>query len=219
MSRLRPVLILAIIIIAIGVGFLVFLPHFTSLLFQPSSTNIVATSTSRMDEDVLTVLQEDDALVDDELNADDVNQIEPVADETNATVVHVIDGDTLDAEIDGLGTFRIRMLGADTPEVVDPRKPVQCFGEEASAFSKKTLAVGLRIRLAPDPNADERDKYGRLLRNVFLKDGTDYNAFLVEQGYAHAYTYFPLTPSRKVQLIRLEREAKEAGRGLWGECE
>lgn len=141
------------------------------------------------------------------------------ADETNATVVHVVDGDTLDANIDGLGTVRIRMLGVDTPEVVDPRKPVQCFGKEASAFSKKTLSVGSRIRLLPDPEADERDTYGRLLRNVYLADGTDYNAYLVKQGYAHAYTYFPLTPSRKVQMIQLQREAKEAGRGLWAGCE
>jgi len=139
-------------------------------------------------------------------------------DQTNTSVVHVVDGDTLDAKIDGLGTFRIRMLGVDTPEVVDPRKPVQCFGEDASNFSKKTLFVGSRIRLAPDPEADERDMYGRLLRNVFLEDGTDYNAYLVEQGYARAYTYFPLTPSRKVQLIQLQREAKEAGRGMWGDC-
>lgn len=140
--------------------------------------------------------------------------------ETNATVVHVVDGDTLDADIDGLGKARIRLLGVNTPETVDPRKAVECFGKDASNFSKKTLKEGSRILLALDPQADERDKYGRLLRNVILPDGTDFNALLVREGYAYAYTSFPLSPERKVEIIRLEKEAKETNRGLWGDaCE
>jgi micrococcal nuclease len=166
-------------------------------------------TTLSIDGEEVPVVSDEDVIVDD---------AEETLDNTNATVAHVVDGDTLDAKIDGLGTVRIRMLGVDTPEVVDPRKPVQCFGEDASSFSKKTLAVDSRIRLAADPQADERDMYGRLLRNVYLADGTDYNALLVEQGYARAYTYFPLTPARKVQMIQLQREAKEAGRGLWAAC-
>lgn len=137
--------------------------------------------------------------------------------QTNAKIVRVIDGDTLDADADGIGEVRIRLLGVNTPETVDPRKAVECFGKEASDFSKHTLVEGSRIRLEADPQADERDKYGRLLRNVVLEDGTDYNATLVERGYAYAYLSFPLDPARKILLKRLEMEAKEAGRGLWGE--
>jgi micrococcal nuclease len=134
--------------------------------------------------------------------------------ETNATVTHVVDGDTLDAVFDDGLEARIRFLGVNTPETVDPRKEVECFGKQASDFSKEMLS-GARVLLAADPQADERDKYGRLLRNVYLEDGTDFNALLVEKGYAYAYLSFPLDKERKAELKRLENEAREAKRGLW----
>jgi micrococcal nuclease len=147
-------------------------------------------------------------------------EVEGVSDtlvETNATVVAVSDGDTFTARLDDTGEeVRVRMLGVDTPETVDPRKPVQCFGKEASNFTKHLLADA-RVRLDPDPLADERDKYGRLLRNVTTEDGVDLNAHLVQEGYAHAYLSFPLDPFRKKQLTDLEAAAKAEGRGLWGE--
>lgn len=161
-------------------------------------------------------------MIDEALSVDEIDDQQVPSDiqgnaavETNATVLHVVDGDTLDADLEGVGKVRIRMLGVNTPETVDPRKAVECFGKDASAFSKSVLVIGSRIRLDADPQADERDKYGRLLRNVTLEDGTDFNAKLVSEGYAYAYTSFPLTPERKVTLIRLQREAKEAKRGLW----
>ncbi len=134
---------------------------------------------------------------------------------TNAVVTHVVDGDTLDVKIDGDGTARIRLLGVNTPETVDPRKPVECFGPEASAFAKSVLTIGKRVRIDADPQADERDKYGRLLRSVILGDGTDFNATLVANGYAQAYTSFPLNPERKRLIIKLQNEAKAAGLGQW----
>jgi micrococcal nuclease len=138
----------------------------------------------------------------------------------NASVTHVVDGDTLDVKIDGDGTARIRLLGVNTPEVVDPRKPVECFGKEASAFTKSLLTIGKRVRIDADPQADERDKYGRLLRSVILEDGTDLNATLVANGYAQAYLSFPLNPERKRQITKLQNEAKASQRGLWapGAC-
>lgn len=139
---------------------------------------------------------------------------------TNAQLVRVVDGDTLVVRMDGESVdAKVRLLGIDTPEVVDPRKPVQCFGKEASAHMHQ-LVDGKRIRLDSDPQADERDKYGRLLRNVFLEDGTDANALMVKDGYAYAYLSFPLSPSRKVQLKQLQLEAQAAKRGLWstGTC-
>jgi len=140
---------------------------------------------------------------------------------TNASVVKVTDGDTIEVKLDAEPgkDFKIRLLGVNTPETVDPRRPVQCFGKEASDFTKHMLS-GKRIRLDPDPQADERDKYDRLLRNVVLDDGTDFNARLVSDGYAYAYLDFPLNPARKTLLRTLERQAKEAGKGLWapGAC-
>jgi micrococcal nuclease len=133
---------------------------------------------------------------------------------TNAVVTKVVDGDTMDVLFDNGEEARIRFLGVNTPETVDPRKEAECFGAEASAFTKELLA-GERVLLSEDPMADERDKYGRLLRNIYLKDGTDVNALLVESGYAYAYLSFPLDKERKAELKQLENEAKEAERGLW----
>lgn len=133
---------------------------------------------------------------------------------TNASVTHVADGDTFDVTFDNGEKATIRMLGIDTPETVDPRKTVQCFGKEASNYTKSKL-TDARVKLDADPKADERDKYGRLLRNVTLADGTDYNLSLVQQGYAHAYLSFPLDPARKKQISDAEQEAKTAQRGLW----
>lgn len=133
----------------------------------------------------------------------------------NAVVPRVVDGDTFVARLDNEpGEWKIRMLGINTPETVDPRRPVQCFGKQASA-KLKSLLTERRVRLAPDPQADERDKYGRLLRNVYLTDGTDVNALMVREGYAYAYLSFPLTPARKRELKALETEARVAKRGLW----
>ena len=135
--------------------------------------------------------------------------------QANATVVRVVDGDTIVAKLDAEpGDWKIRLLGVDTPETVDPRKPVQCMGKQASDFTKKLL-TGKRVRLEADPQADERDKYDRLLRNVLLEDGTDVNARLVREGYAHAYLSFPLTPARKVELRGLQEQAKADRVGLW----
>lgn len=134
---------------------------------------------------------------------------------TNAFVTRTVDGDTLQVILDGeKDAITVRLLGVNTPETVDPRRPVECFGKEASNFAKDKTQ-GKRIRLVDDPEADEIDKYGRLLRNVVLEDGMDFNAELVLQGYANAYVSFPLAIERKAQLLRLEAEAREAKRGLW----
>ncbi len=129
-------------------------------------------------------------------------------------VTHVSDGDTITVKIEGKDAS-IRMLGVDTPEVHDPRKPVQCFGQIASDHTKARLN-GSKVRLEPDPTNTDRDKYGRLLRYVYLPDGTLYNAELIRDGYAFAYTVFPLV--RLDEFRTLEREAREGSRGLWAGC-
>ena len=135
---------------------------------------------------------------------------------TNGTVVRVIDGDTFVTTLDGqAGRFTIRLLGINTPETVDPRKPVECFGHEASARGKELLVPGTRVRLDPDPQADEVDIYGRLLRVVYLPDGRQYNQLMVEEGYAHAMVDFPMKAAYKHSILLAESQARSAERGLW----
>ncbi len=134
---------------------------------------------------------------------------------TNAFIIRAVDGDTIEVRLDGTqDAITVRLLGVNTPETVDPRRPVECFGKEASAFTK-AQTEGRRARLEDDPEADEVDKYGRLLRNVIVDSGLDLNAALVREGYAYAYVSFPLTLERKAELMRLETEARAAKRGLW----
>jgi endonuclease YncB( thermonuclease family) len=127
-------------------------------------------------------------------------------------VVKVVDGDTLDVNIDGK-TERLRLIGIDTPETVDPRKSVQCFGVEASNKAKELL-LGQNVGLEADESQGERDKYKRLLRYVFLPDGTNFNLFMIAEGYAHEYTY---GESYKYQseFKQAQIEARNNQKGLW----
>ncbi len=137
------------------------------------------------------------------------------------TVVKVIDGDTLVAQCPGKNSEKVRLIGVDTPETKHPSKPVQFYGREASAFTKR-MADGKRVRLEFDQAfaaKGHRGVYGRLLAYVYIKqsDGTwfDLNAELIRQGYAHAYTRFPF--NRIDEFRQLESEARKASRGLWTE--
>jgi micrococcal nuclease len=109
------------------------------------------------------------------------------ADRAAAAVVRVIDGDTVDVRLDGQ-VVRMRLIGIDTPEVVDPRQSVQCFGREASNKAHELLD-GQTVALEADPSQDDKDRYGRLLRYVWLSDGRLFNQEMVAQGYAFEYTY------------------------------
>lgn len=105
-------------------------------------------------------------------------------------IVKVVDGDTIDVNIDGK-TERIRMIGVNTPETVDPRKPVECFGREASDKAKEWLS-GQEIRLESDTTQTDRDKYNRLLRYAWRKDGLFYNLEIIKRGFAYgACRQFP----------------------------
>lgn len=127
-------------------------------------------------------------------------------------VVKVIDGDTVRVLIDG-HEETLRLIGINTPETVDPRRPVQCFGKEASEKAKEILS-GSHILLEGDPTQGERDKYGRLLRYVLLPDGTNFNRKMIEEGYAYEYTYD--VPYRyQTEFKEAERNAREGRRGLW----
>lgn len=127
-------------------------------------------------------------------------------------VVSVVDGDTVAVEINGEKEV-LRLIGINTPETVDPRKPVECFGKEASNKAKEIL-TGQRVRLEADPTQGELDKYNRLLRYVILEDGTNFNKKMIEDGYAYENTYN--VPYRyQTEFKEAEKTAREAGRGLW----
>ena len=131
----------------------------------------------------------------------------------DATVVHVSDGDTITVQV-GDRVERVRILGADTPETVDPRKPVQCYGPEASAHTKARLKPGTRVALETD--AEARDKYGRLLAYVYV-GGVRYDDELLRLGYARLLIIAPNGVHARAMLEE-ELEARAAHRGLWGAC-
>lgn len=136
----------------------------------------------------------------------------PVGSPMPATVTNVVDGDTIDALIDGR-EYRVRYIGIDTPETVDPRRPVGCFGHEASERNRE-LVQGQTIGLQKD--VSETDAFGRLLRYVWL-DGQMVNARLVEEGYATA-SAFPPDVTYSELFTALQAEARADGRGLWSAC-
>lgn len=130
-------------------------------------------------------------------------------------VVKFDDGDTIVVDMNGTKET-VRFIGVDTPEVKDPRKPVQCFGHAASAFTKQLIGDH-PVRLEADPDNTNRDRYNRLLRYIYLPDGTLVNAEIIKQGYGFAYTSFPFT--KKAEFKNYENEARQNNKGLWGSCE
>lgn len=128
-----------------------------------------------------------------------------------ANVVDVVDGDTIKVALNGT-TETVRIIGLDTPETKDPRKPVQCFGKEASAKANEMLA-GQTVTLIEDPTQDSRDKYGRILRYVEV-NGIDYGLWMIANGYAHEYTY-EVPYQRQAQYKAAYREAQAKSLGFW----
>lgn len=127
-------------------------------------------------------------------------------------VTSVVDGDTIKVNINGT-VETLRLIGMDTPETVDPRKPVQCFGVEASNRAK-TLLSGQKIRIEADPTQDTRDKYGRLLAYIYRDDGLFFNKSMVVDGYAYEYTY-DKPYKYQAEFKAAQITAQSAGAGLW----
>jgi micrococcal nuclease len=128
-------------------------------------------------------------------------------------VVRVIDGDTVRVRLDD-GTRTVRYIGVDTPETVAPGRPVECYGERASAFNRHLVAgkpVKLRI------GAERFDRYRRLLAYVYLLDGRSVSAVLLARGYGRALAISPNTAHAR-RFAFLEARARRQGRGLWSAC-
>ena len=127
-------------------------------------------------------------------------------------VERVVDGDTVVVS----GDRRVRLIGVDTPETKDPRRPVQCFGREAAAFLASLLPTGTGVRLVGD--VEPRDQYDRTLAYAYrLPDGLFVNAVLLREGYAQVLTV-PPNVAHVDEFVGLSRRAREEGRGLWRAC-
>ncbi|HSW88014.1 MAG TPA: thermonuclease family protein [Candidatus Saccharimonadales bacterium] len=131
-------------------------------------------------------------------------------------VTKVVDGDTIQVNVRGKKEV-VRLLGIDTPESVDPRKPVQCFAKEATS-KMKSLVNGKSVILVDDATQGNTDKYKRLLRYVYLPDSvrTFVNGEMVKQGYAFSYKQYPTKMLDKFN--NFEMKAREQNIGLWGSC-
>lgn len=127
-------------------------------------------------------------------------------------VKRVIDGDTIEVA----GNERVRLIGVDTPETVDPNRPVGCFGKEASHFTSSLLPAGTLVRLVGD--AEARDRYGRLLAYVYrAADGLFVNAELLRRGFGQILT-IPPNVAHTDEFVAISAQARAAGQGLWGAC-
>jgi micrococcal nuclease len=130
-------------------------------------------------------------------------------DAVEALATRAVDGDTIEVEIEGV-SYKVRYIGIDTPELHHPTKPVEYFAQEAYEKNRE-LVEGKTVFLEKD--VSETDSYGRLLRYVYVGN-TFVNAYLVQQGYAQVSTYPPDVKYQE-RFVELQREAREAGRGLW----
>ena len=133
-------------------------------------------------------------------------------DGVDVAVERIVDGDTIVVS----GGIHVRLIGVDTPETVDPRRPVACFGKEASGFISSLLPRGTAVRLVGD--VEQEDRYGRVLAYVYRRDdGLFVNAELVRQGYANVLTV-PPNLAHTDEFEAAARDARVASLGLWSAC-
>ena len=131
-----------------------------------------------------------------------------------ATVIRVVDGDTLHARVDGRDE-KVRIIGMDSPETEKPDTPVECFAKQATAEAKKLLRPGDRITLQPDPTQDTRDRFGRLLAHVLLADGSLFAETMIRHGWAVHYVYDGVPSIYAERLEAAQDAAKAEQAGLW----
>lgn len=139
-----------------------------------------------------------------------------IATRESARVLRVVDGDTIKILINNKEDI-VRLIGIDSPEVVDEEKPVQCFGKEASSKAKEIL-TGKKITIESDLTQGDRDEYERLLRYVFLDD-LNFNKFMISEGYAREYTFKGKSYKYQSEFIQAEQKAQGNKRGLWAICD
>jgi len=133
-----------------------------------------------------------------------------------ATVVRVVDGDTLVVKIDG-AEKHVRLVGIDTPETHKPGVKVECGGPEAAAYMKELAPVGAAVKLVADPTQDKVDRYGRMLAYASVH-GQSLQLEQLYQGNAEVYVYGNTPFARVDKFRRASGVAERAKRGVWGHC-
>lgn len=128
-------------------------------------------------------------------------------------VISVIDGDTIKINYEGRETS-VRLIGVNTPETVDPRTTVECFGQEASDYLKNLL-TNKKVKIETDDTQTDRDKYDRLLRYVYL-DGEDVGLGIINNGYGYEYTY-NVPYAKQTAYKQAQTDAENNNRGLWAD--
>jgi micrococcal nuclease len=126
----------------------------------------------------------------------------------DAVVARVFDGDTIEL----VGGQRVRLVQIDTPE-----KHVECYGDEASAITRRLIPAGTHVRVEEDPKLDQVDRYGRRLAYVWKGD-EDVNVTLVRDGAAGVWFFAGRRGRYANELLRAAQEARAGGKGLWGAC-
>ncbi len=191
----RTIKIVAVIVLLIVSS--IFLPKKTEIIPAPQNNNVLENTNvqvetknpaQQINNEIIPAKQE-------VKNAQEVKSVTSAQTPTTSpnsqykyyAVSSVVDGDTIKINKDG-AIITLRLIGLDTPETLDPRKPVQCFGKEASNKAKELLS-GKKVRIESDSTQGTLDKYGRTLAYVYREDGLFYNKYMIEQGYAHEYTY------------------------------
>lgn len=133
------------------------------------------------------------------------------------TVKRVVDGDTVRIVLDGKEE-PVRLIGVDTPETVDPRRPDGCYGKEASDYTKALLPPGTEVRLVRDISERDRTSSHRLLFYIYrASDGLFVNADLVREGFAIAKPY-PPDVAHAGEFSTLEHQARTKKAGMWNAC-
>ncbi|MEB2328873.1 MAG: thermonuclease family protein [Ignavibacteriaceae bacterium] len=139
-------------------------------------------------------------------------------------VQRVIDGDTFELP-DGR---KVRLLGIDTPEKFNNEKlkneyaspedrlVIMKLGELSSDYVTRMIE-GKEVILVPEENYEDTDRYGRLLRYVYLPDGTLINAKIIEDGFGEVYEKYPVSKTNEFRSLQVQ--ARENSRGLWGDIE
>lgn len=131
-------------------------------------------------------------------------------------IARYVDGDTIDVNMNG-SVETIRFIGVDTPETHKPNTPVQCYGPVAATYTQSRISVFGKVRLQADPLDTNRDRYGRLLRYVYLPDGTLLDEDLIKTGHGFAYLGFPFEKSALFAADQSQAQAQKIG--LWRDCQ
>lgn len=140
---------------------------------------------------------------------------EPPGERESATILYVIDGDTIKVNLNG-EEISVRLLGIDTPEIHNPKVKKECYGEEAKLALEELLKNHTEVNLVKDSIQSDKDIYERLLRYIYLPNRTDVNAYMVEKGFAKVYT--KVKSDREREFMLLQQEAQNSNLGLWSAC-